>query len=232
MRFMLKVKGFNPNPAKNRLGVKRVTFETISHFRKRYKAITNTPATDNGLRTTDTQLSFLAQLGYNQLCLLLLTILISTTLFFSLVTASVAADVVLAWDPNTEFDLAGYIIYGSEGSQGPPYEYIDTYPVEDIDLDNPRCMITELDDDIAYYFVVTAFDTQGNESGFSEEVCVENGEACTSSIIAGSSGGGGGGGCFVSASIDNPPANLSLFVLLFWVVMVGIVSFKKKQNPN
>ena len=63
----------NPNRVKNRLGVigysllviglQRITFEIISHFRNRCKNITNMAATDNWQLTTDAQLSFLAQLG-------------------------------------------------------------------------------------------------------------------------------------------------------------------------
>ncbi len=46
-------------------------------------------------------------------------------LFFDAATAN-AYDVVIAWDPNSESDIAGYKIYGSEGSPGPPYVLFDT----------------------------------------------------------------------------------------------------------
>ena len=42
-------------------------------------------------------------------------------LFFGAATDN-AYDVVIAWDPNSEADIAGYKIYGSEGSPGPPYD--------------------------------------------------------------------------------------------------------------
>jgi hypothetical protein len=170
--------------------------------------------TDNQLLTTHNELflndglndmSFIRNAKkHNDLRSFLMTIFVSTILFFLSTPLSIAGDVVIAWDPNTESDLAGYSIYVSEGSSGPPYDHVDTYLAEKINLDNPRSMITDLEDEIAYYFVVTAFDTEGNESGYSKELCVENGQACTGSIIAGSSSGddgGGYGGCFISASI-------------------------------
>jgi hypothetical protein len=58
-------------------------------------------------------------------------------LFFFVAATANAYDVVLAWDPNAESDLAGYKIYSSEGSPGPPYDLIDTYSLDDIDPDNP-----------------------------------------------------------------------------------------------
>ncbi len=62
---------------------------------------------------------------------------IIAVLFFFVAATADAYDVVLAWDPNTEFDIAGYKLYGSEGSHGSPYDLIDTYSLDDIDPDNP-----------------------------------------------------------------------------------------------
>ena len=119
---------------------------------------------------------------------------IAVSFFFVAATAN-AYDVVIAWDPNTESDLAGYKIYGSEGSPGPPYDLIDTYSLDEIDPDNPACQISDLDDSLKYYFVLSAYDFAGNESDYSNEVCVAGGIACASDT---SSGGGGGGGCLIS----------------------------------
>jgi hypothetical protein len=75
-----------------------------------------------------------------------------------------AVDVTLAWDANTEQDLAGYRIFHRE--EGQSYQY-----------NNPAwegtattCTISALDDNTTYYFVVRAFDTSDNESGDSNEV--------------------------------------------------------------
>lgn len=130
------------------------------------------------------------------------------------VTPAIAYDVVLAWDPNGEPDLAGYVLYVDDGTSEFLYEYIDTYPLEAIDPDNPSVKVTGLKDDLAYYFVVTAYDTSGNESDYSDEICVMNAKACPSSWVAyrsslsesasvssasNDAGGGGGGGCFISS---------------------------------
>jgi hypothetical protein len=126
---------------------------------------------------------------------------IITVLFFFAAATANAYDVVLAWEPNAESDLAGYKIYGSEGSSGPPYDLIDTYSLNDIDPDNPAGQISDLENSSEYYFVVSAYDLEGNESDYSNEVCVAGGITCaadtgsgTGSASATDSGGGGGGG--------------------------------------
>jgi len=129
-----------------------------------------------------------------------LIFLILTTLFISIETSSIAADqTILAWDANTEPDLEGYVVYGKKESPNPPYDYIDTYPEVDLaDPLNPRAVITDLESDVTYYFVVTAYDTEGNESGFSNAVSFMNGKIIDSG--GNSNGDGGGGGCFINTA--------------------------------
>jgi hypothetical protein len=111
--------------------------------------------------------------------------LIFLTLLLSLfVTPADAYDVVIAWDPNDEPNLAGYVLYVDDGISEILYEYIDTYPLEELDPQNPRVKITDLSEDLAYYFVVTAYDKDGNESDYSDEICVINGEPCPESWLA------------------------------------------------
>jgi hypothetical protein len=107
-----------------------------------------------------------------------LTLFLVVSLFSFLVSPSQAADVTLAWNPNSENDLAGYAIYASQDASGPPYDHVSSYTLAEIDPANPRCVITGLEDDLVYYFVVTALDTEGNESDFSDDVCVLNGKDC------------------------------------------------------
>jgi hypothetical protein len=142
---------------------------------------------------------------------------IIAVLFFFVAATADAYDVVLGWDPNAESDLAGYKIYGSEGSPGPPYDLIDTYSLDDIDPDNPTGQISDLDDRSEYYIVVTAYDLEGNESGYSNEVCVAGGIACASDTGDGDGGGGGGGGCLISAAADGPHLAAEMLAVLFFL---------------
>jgi hypothetical protein len=69
--------------------------------------------------------------------------------------------------------------------------------------------MTGLKKNTEYFIAVTAYDTEGNESYFSDEVCVEIVDSvienCTVSLSANSSssksgGGGGSGGCFINST--------------------------------
>ena len=99
--------------------------------------------------------------------------------FFCFLTAASAADITLAWDPNSESDLAGYTVYYKTGSSGTPYDGAGavqgssgiTIPLEALsDSDNPRFTLTGLPEETVYYLAVTAYNTQGIESGYSNEV--------------------------------------------------------------
>jgi len=84
-----------------------------------------------------------------------------------------------AWDANTESDLAGYNFYYKNGDSSGPYNGTGAdegdSPIN-IPLDrlnnpaNPQFTIHGLSDTETYSFVITAYDTTGNESGFSNEL--------------------------------------------------------------
>ncbi|MBN1833519.1 MAG: fibronectin type III domain-containing protein [Deltaproteobacteria bacterium] len=98
-----------------------------------------------------------------------------------------AKDITLAWEPNTELDLAGYKIYykpGGSGGQNPAYysgkeaaeghSPIVVPPRED---ENPNAGIVQftlhgLDEATTYCFVVTAYNRENVESRCSREVFV------------------------------------------------------------
>ena len=91
-------------------------------------------------------------------------------------------DVTLQWDANTEPNLAGYRIYYKMDSSGEPYNGIGanegtspiTVPVEDLDNPhNPEFTLTDLLDGTTYFFVVTAYNIGGLESGYSDEVLTD-----------------------------------------------------------
>jgi hypothetical protein len=76
------------------------------------------------------------------------------------ITTAHSAQVTLAWDPNSEPDLAGYKIY---------------YDTEDhrvcIDVGNQTSFtVSDLKEGKTYVFAATAYDNYGNESGFSNKV--------------------------------------------------------------
>ena len=90
----------------------------------------------------------------------LITILCILAMAF---TAQAATNVSFQWDANTEADLAGYKIYRSATS--------GTYLPADKVWEGVDVMATENDvPDGTWFWVATAYDTSGNESGYSNEV--------------------------------------------------------------
>jgi hypothetical protein len=73
-----------------------------------------------------------------------------------------AEQVTLAWDANTETDLAGYRVhYGSASGR-----YTTSVDVHNVTTTS----IGTLTAGQTYYFVITAYDVSGNESGYSNQV--------------------------------------------------------------
>jgi len=94
----------------------------------------------------------------------ILTAIILSLIFF---TPEGAAHLDLTWDANTEPDLAGYRIYYGTASR----EYLNS-----IDVGNTTTYrLDGLLERVMYYIAVTAYDTTGNESGFSDEVSSDTG---------------------------------------------------------
>jgi hypothetical protein len=103
-------------------------------------------------------------------------------------------DVVLRWNTVPGSNIYGYRIYYHPGPSAPPYEGTDALegasPIEvkatDItDYDICSFQISSLKDDETYYFVTTAIDELGNESDYSNEVCLN----CSYETPSVSSGG-------------------------------------------
>ena len=87
-------------------------------------------------------------------------LLLVSTLFAS--PALHAAEVTLAWDQNTEPDVAGYKVY--YGLESRNYDYV-------MDVgDTTSCVVTGLELGRTYYFAATAVNTANLESDFSNEV--------------------------------------------------------------
>lgn len=132
-------------------------------------------------------------------------ILLSIPLSFCFATMGYTKDVTLMWYANTESNLEGYKIYYDSDS-GYPYEGIGAMegdsPIIIINElndpehpeytpENPEYTIHGLDDQEDYYFVLTAYDIEGYESGYSNEV----------DTLPNSSGGG----CFIATEAYGYP---------------------------
>ena len=75
---------------------------------------------------------------------------------------ALAAQATLAWDPNTESDLAGYKVHYGTAS-GSYTVHTDVHNVT-------TYTVTGLTAGQTYYFAATAYDASGNESGYSNPV--------------------------------------------------------------
>lgn len=98
--------------------------------------------------------------------ILYFAVLVAVFFGFGLIASQVQAqDVTLAWDANTEPNLAGYKLHYNTVKAGPPYsETVDVgnvleHTFKDLDLDA-----------LHYWFVATAYSVEGFESGYSNEV--------------------------------------------------------------
>jgi len=85
--------------------------------------------------------------------------------------SALSADLTIAWEPNSEPDVSAYGIYIQKGAEGPPYDFLGYVDLNEIDPANPSYVITGLEDGAEYYLVVTALDTEGLESVYSNSAC-------------------------------------------------------------
>jgi len=168
--------------------------------------------------------------------------------FFLLLPALLeAGEVTLAWDPNSESNLAGYKLYYDGDSDSEMYggtganegdSPVVIYLEDLADASSPTFTLTDLEDGQYYYFALTAFDTDGLESDFSDEVgtligfetssdkAVADSSDISSSETSDSSSSGsdgssssGGGKCFITGIADghdapSRPAMMAVFLLL------------------
>jgi len=93
---------------------------------------------------------------------LFLTIVMMVCFLVMVSFANAGLSVEFDWTANTEPDLAGYNMYRSLVDGG-PYQPIGS-------TTTPGYVDNTVEFDIEYFWVVTAFDTSGNESGYSNQV--------------------------------------------------------------
>ena len=174
-------------------------------------------------------------------CLIALAIL----LFPIFSSICLAKKVTLGWDANPEPDLEGYIIYRNVGSPGPPYKFSSTLPEDD--LSNPLIPVvtmTGLKESTEYFIAVTAYDSEGNESYFSDQVCVEIVDSvienCSASLSSNANtgsndAGGNNGTCFINSTAGDSnyvPVMLGALIIMGLVVGIKRLFQKRLQVPN
>lgn len=81
----------------------------------------------------------------------------------NLIAVAGSARVELTWDASLAGDLAGYFLYRSRQS-GAGYERLTRHALRAQSFSD-----TQVEPGVGHYYVVTAVDREGNESGFSEE---------------------------------------------------------------
>jgi hypothetical protein len=106
-----------------------------------------------------------------------------------LVPAAHAGEVTVAWDPNPEPEVAGYKIYFGTT----PGNYTVSLNAGNI----TSMVISGLEAGLTYYFAAVAYDSLGNESGFSNEISYVVPLAASSDS---SSSGGSKSGCFIATA--------------------------------
>jgi hypothetical protein len=188
------------------------------------------PAKDQKTKHTDSLSIILRGLGSGLFLLVLVFIPILAP----------AADVTLAWDPNTEPDIEGYGVYFKKDAPGPPYDLFGDVALSELsNPDSPTFTLTSLEKGSRYYITLTAYDTAGNESGYADPVCAEIGDQiipCASATTGGGSGtgtggSGGGAGCFIEASLNHSKPYATTVGLLFLgaVFFMGRGMFSRKK---
>ena len=117
---------------------------------------------------------------------------------------STAGTATVSWNPNMESDLSGYKIY--YGTASATYTQVQNVALTSTPS-TPSLTLNSLTDGETYFFAVTAYDLNGNESASSGEVWKVIGTGTTGggSSGGGSSGGGssGGGGCGTLKNISS-----------------------------
>jgi len=97
---------------------------------------------------------------------MLVNSVLAAILSLSMSSVSSATSVQLQWDQNTDSDLAGYkVYYAAESSSFEGVTPIDVHK-------QTMATIDGLDPDKSYSFTVTAYNSEGQESGFSNVVAV------------------------------------------------------------
>jgi len=116
--------------------------------------------------------------GWNGIAGLLLSTMLTLVIILGSQTVCLATSVTLQWDANTDSDLAGYKVYYQADSSSTPFEANTPVDVKS----TTTATVSGLDSNHAYYFAVTAYNSSGEESDYSDVVSVPELVSPTTSI--------------------------------------------------
>jgi hypothetical protein len=131
----------------------------------------------------------------------LLTGIVALCFTFNFSQVSWSQQVTLAWDPNTEPDVAGYIAYWGTFSRN--YAYLTDVG------NNSTHTIKGLAANQVYYFAITAYDSDYNESAYSEELAY----VTTGDVDSPIDGDSSSGGCFIATAAFGSPLAKQVVIL-------------------
>lgn len=94
-------------------------------------------------------------------------LLLIGAMVLALGSAAWAATLTVMWDANTEEDLAGYRLYQSDTAGA--YTYGTEHAISDVPAGTETATVQDIADG-TWFWVLTAYDTSGNESLPSNEV--------------------------------------------------------------
>ena len=136
---------------------------------------------------------------------LLLIVMVSTILILGTYASCLAVSVVLKWDPNTDADLAGYKVYYKADSPAMPFDGVGAASgASPVDVRNQtNVTISGLDPNHSYYFAVTAYNSSGVESGYSNIIAITESAPPTVSITSPSNSTSVSGTVNVSATASD-----------------------------
>jgi len=140
--------------------------------------------------------------GRGRIGAIFFAMLVALTLFLSGRTPCFASTVVLQWNAVTDSNLSGYKVYYQADSLTQPFAGTgSTQGASPLNVSNQTsATISGLDPSRAYYFAVTAYNSAGTESAYSNVITVPEMISPTVSLTAPASGSSASGTVSVTAS--------------------------------
>ncbi len=158
----------------------------------------------------------------------LLLIIFASVFTLVACSSSFASSVVLQWDPNSEQDLAGYKVYYKADSSAMPFDGVGAAEgAAPIDVRNQTTItIDGIDPSRAYFFAITAYNTAGTESSYSNIVNVPELLPPSAAITSPSNGSTVSGTVYVSATASD---NVGVTRIEFY--LDGVLKLTETASP-